>query len=177
MVCASVVQHGRITGEVYFSPDHFEGSLVRLYPTAEDFKNGFLPVSVRTASLDRRFNGRQFNFTFRVASNGVSVPDVRVTAPADGSVINGPAFVTARAEADVTNGVRGLGVYLGQKRLGQASAPVCSVAVEQGPPQSRLGRGTYTLWSAVELSSGLVVASEPVTFRVREEPEAAAGAD
>ncbi len=177
IVCASIVQHGRVTEEVYLSPDHFEGSLVRLYPTAADFRNGVLPVSVRTTSADRRFNGRQFEFAFRVASNGTPVPRVRVTAPADGSVIEGPAFVTARAETDVTNRVAGLGVYLGRKRLGRVSAPVCSVAVEQGPPQSRLGHGTYTLWSAVELPNGLVVASEPVTFRVREEAETNGGAE
>jgi len=171
MVCASIVQHGRVTEEVYFSPDHFDGSPVRLYPTAADYKNGVLPVSIRTTSMDRRFNGRQFDFTFRVASNGAQVPDVRVASPANGSVIDGPAFVAARAETDATSGVRGLSVYLGHKRVGRVSASACSVAVEQGPPQSRLGHGAYTLWSEVELTNGLVVASEPVTFRVREATE------
>ncbi|MEI7900566.1 MAG: hypothetical protein WCK89_09940 [bacterium] len=171
MVCASIVQHGRVTEEVYLSPDHFSGSPVRLYPTIADYKNGVLPVSVRTTSADRRFNGRQFEFVFRVMSNGMPIPDVHVTVPADGSVIDGPAFVAARAETDVTGGMAGLGVYLGHKRLGWVSTPVCSVAVEQGPPQSRLGQGTYTLWSAVELSNGLVVASEPITFRVHEKAE------
>jgi hypothetical protein len=168
MVCASIVQHGRVTGEVYFSPDHFEGLPVRLYPTAADYRKGTLPVSVRTASADRRFNGRQFDFSFRVDSKGLPVPEVRMVAPADGSVIEGPAFVTSRAETDVKDFAGVLDVFLGQKRLGRAGAPVCSVAVEQGPPQSRLGHGAYVLWSAAELSNGLVVASEPVTFRVRE---------
>jgi hypothetical protein len=171
MVCASIVQHGRVTDQVCLSPDHFDGSPVRLYPTAADYTSGVLPVTVRTTSADRRFNGRQFEFSFRVASNGLPIPSVHVTSPADGSVIDGPAFVTARAATDITNGVSGLGVYLGHKRLGKVSAPVCSVAVEQGPPQSRLGQGDYTLWSAVELVNGLVVASEPVTFRVREAAE------
>ena len=177
MVCASIVQHGQVTEEVYFSPDRFDGSRVRLYPTAADYTNGVLPVSVRTTSADRRFNGRQYEFAFQIASNGTPVPSVRVTSPAGGSVIEGPVFVTARAETDVTNNLTGVAVYLGHKRLGRAGTPVCSVAVEQGPPQSRLGNGVYTLWSAVELSNGLVVASEPVTFRVHEEPKAAGVAE
>jgi hypothetical protein len=88
-------------------------------------------------------------------------------------MIDGPAFVTARAEADVNNFSGVLGVFLGHKRLGRVSTPACSVPVEQGPPQSRLGKGDYSLWSAVELANGLVVASEPVTFHVREAPKAA----
>ena len=167
-VCASIVQHGRVTEEVYFSPDHFSGSPVRLYPAADDFKKGTLPVLVNTTSSDRRYNGKSFAFVFRVAANGTPVPKVRVTSPADNSVIDGPAFVTTRAEADVTNGVQSVAVFLGHKRLGQSSTPVCSVAVEQGPPQSRLGGGTYTLWSAATTTNGLVVASDPVTFQVRE---------
>ena len=171
MVCASVVQHGRVTEEVFFSPDHFGGSPVRLYPTETDYKNGVLPVTIRTTALDRRFNGKQYEFAFRVARDGFAVPQVKVTSPADGSVIEGPAFVTVRAEADVTNGVHSVAVYLGHKCLGRSSTPVCAVAVEQGPPQSRLGSGTYSLWSVATASNGLVVASEPVTFRVREADE------
>ena len=82
-------------------------------------------------------------------------------------MIDGPAFVTARAETDVTNGVDSLVVYLGSKRLGQSATPVCSVAVEQGPPQSRLGIGEHTLWAVATTTNGLVVSSVPITFRVR----------
>ena len=167
IVCASVVQHGQVTEEIYFSPDHFEGSPLRLYPTAADYQNGALAVSVRTTSSDRRFNNKQFSFTFQVSHNGTAVPQVRIIAPASGSVIEGPAFVSARAEADAARGIKAVSLYLGHKRLGRSTTPVCSVAVEQGPPQSRLGGGVYTLWSEAVTTNGLVVASEPVTFRVR----------
>ncbi len=168
MVCASIVQHGRVTQETCFSPDYFTGSDVGLYPTATDYKNGVLPVTVRTTSRDRRFNGRQFDFVFRVSSNGAAVPQVRITSPADGSVIDGPSFVTGRSEIEARGGAGEQSVFLGHKRLGRSATPVCSVAVEQGPPQSRLGGGSYTLWSAFAATNGLVVSSEPVTFRVRE---------
>ena len=167
MVIASVVQHGQVTKEVYFGQDYFSGTLVRLYPTEADFKRGTLSVSVNVTSADQRFEGKRFNFLFRVESNGAPVPAVRVIVPEDGGVIDGPAFVTARAETDVTNGVDSLEVYLGPKRLGRSATPVCSVAVEQGPPQSRLGIGEYTLWAAATTTNGLVVSSDPITFRVR----------
>ena len=174
MVCARIEQHGQVSEEVYFGQDFFSATPVRLYPTEADFKRGVLPVSVSCTSPDPRFNGKRFEFAFRIASNGFPMPQLRVTAPADGSVIAGPAFVTARAEADVANGVDSVGVFLGPKRLGRSSTPVCSVAVEQGPPQSRLGSGVYTLWAVATTTTGVVVASEPVTFRVRDEVEAAA---
>ena len=167
MVCASIVQHGLVTEEIYFSQDQSVGHTVRLYPTAEDYQKGVMQVGLRTTSSDRRFNGRQYDFVFRVSSQGLPVPDIRVTSPAEGSVLDGPAFVTARAEATPAGSVNEVAVYLGHKRLGKAAASACSVAVEQGPPQSRLGSGTYSLWSAVSTSNGLVVASVPLTFRVR----------
>ncbi|MDD4016625.1 MAG: hypothetical protein PHV28_01655 [Kiritimatiellae bacterium] len=167
MVSAHIVQHGQVSDEIYFGQDHFSGTLVRLYPTGTDFKRGTLPVSVNVSSADQRFNGKRFDFVFRVESIGVPVPTVRVTVPEDGEVIDGPAFVTARAETDVTNGVDSLAVYLGSKRLGRSATPVCSVAVEQGPPQSRLGVGEYTLWAAATTTNRLVVSSAPITFRVR----------
>jgi hypothetical protein len=175
MVCASVVQHGQVTEEAYFAHDHFSGHAIRLYPSADDYARGTMQVTVQTASSDRRFNGRSFVHTVRVSSDGLPVPSVRVTAPAEGSVLAGPAFVTARAEAS-SNGVSEVAVYLGQKRLGRAAAPVCSVSVEQGPPQSRLGTGDYTLWAVASTARGVVVSSEPVTFRVREEVSTALNA-
>ena len=167
IVCASVVQHGMVTQEIYFSHDQFEGREVRLYPTASDYQSGVLKVTLRTASSDRRFNGRQYDFAFRVSSLGRAVPEVRVVSPADCSVIDGPAFVTARAEASPAGSVKELSVYLNQKRLGRAAAASCAVAVEQGPPQSRLDAGSYPLWAAVGTADGLVVASPPITFRVK----------
>lgn len=144
-MCASIVQHGHVTEELYFSPDHFSGSPVRLYPRGRFPERSALPVLVNTTSSDRRYNGKEgFAFVFRVSANGTPVPKVRVTSPADSSAIDGPAFVSARAEADVTNGVQSVAVFLGHKRLGQSSTPVCSVAVERAA--GRLG-GTYTLWA------------------------------
>ena len=167
MVCVSLIQHGVATEDVYFSHDQYDGRPLRLYPTVEDYQKGILKVTLRATSTDRRFNGRQYDFAFHVSSQGQPVPSVRVVSPAEGSQLDGPAFVTARAEASPADGVKEIEVFLGQKRLGKASAPVCSVAVEQGPPQSRLGQGTYSLWSSVRTPGGLVVASAPVTFRVR----------
>ena len=172
MVCASIVQHGQVTEEVYFSHDHYDGRSIRLYPSSEDYERGALQVTVRTTSADRRFNGGSYEQTVRVSSEGGSVPAIRVTVPAEGSVVDGPAFVTARAEA-TSNGVAEVSVFLRKKRLGRAASAVCSVTVEQGPPQSRLGSGDYTLWAVASTTSGLVVSSTPVTFSVREEPGAA----
>lgn len=173
MVCARIVQHGQISQEVYFSQDFFSASPVRLYPTDADFRRGVLPVAISCTSSDPRFNGKRFEFTLRIASDGFPVPRVRVTAPEDGSVIDGPVFVTARAEADAAKGVDSVSIFLGPKRLGRSSTSVCSVAVEQGPPQSRLGGGVYTLWAAATTTNGMVVASDPVTFRVRDEMKVA----
>jgi hypothetical protein len=166
-VRASVVQHGRVTQEVYFSPDHDAGSPVRLFPAAGDYAKGTLPVSVRIASDDRRYHGKTFDFAFRLSGNGLPLPQVRVIAPEHGSVIDGPAFVTARAETAESAGAS-VSLYLDIKRLGTSPAPVCTAPVEQGPPQSRLAHGTYTLWAAATATNGLTVASEPVTFEVRE---------
>ncbi len=175
MVCASIVQHGQLTEEVYYSHDQYAGRAIRLYPSAADYESGSMRVTVRTSSSDRRFNGRSYDYLVRVSNEGAPVPSVRVTAPEEGSVLEGPAFVTARAEAS-SNGVSEVAVFLGQKRLGKAAAPVCSVSVEQGPPQSRLGAGDYTLWAVASTSNGVVVASAPVSFRVREEESAALNA-
>jgi len=177
MVCASIVQHGLVTEEIYFSQDHYSGRAVRLYPTEDDYQKGIMQVVIRTASSDRRFNGRQYDFVFRVSSQGMPVPSIRVTSPAEGSALEGPAFVTARAEANPAGSAKEVAVYLGHKRLGKAAAAVCSVAVEQGPPQSRLGSGTYSLWSTVCTSNGVVVASVPLTFRVQRGSGGAGGSD
>ncbi len=173
MVCASIVQHGQVTEEIYFSPNNYQGNTVRLHPTADDYQKGVLSVMVRTVSSDLRYNGKQFNYVFQVTSAGIPVPRVAITAPAEGSVIDGPAFVMARASAGVTNGIQAVAVYLGHKKLGRATAPVCSVAVESGPPQTRLGTGTYTLWSEATTTNGLTVTSDPVTFHVRDAGEKA----
>lgn len=172
MVCASIIQHGQVTEEVYFSHDHYDGRPIRLYPSVDDYESGSMQVTVRTSSTDRRFSGRSFEQTVRVSSEGGRVPVIRVTTPTEGSVVEGPAFVTARAEAS-SDGISEIAVFLGQKRLGRASSSVCSVTVERGPPQSRLGSGDYTLWAVASTAGGLVVSSTPVTFSVREEVGAA----
>ncbi len=173
IVCASIEQNGQVTEEVYYSPDHFEGTEVRLHPTANDYAKGVLKIKVRTTSTDLRYNLKQFDFVFRVASEGAPIPCVSVIVPENGHVIDGPAFVTARAEADITNGVQTVALYLGHKRLGRSQTPVCLAAVENGPPQTRLGSGKYTLWSEAITTNGLSVASDPVTFSVRDSVETA----
>ncbi len=168
IVHARIAQNGQPTQEVFFSPDHDEGSPVQLAPRSEDYVKGTLPVTVTTASADRRYQNKRFDVAFRVSADGAQVPLVRVTSPATDSMIDGPAFVSARAEADPSGGISALALFLDHKRLGVAASPVCSAAVEKGPPQSRLATGTYTLWASATTSNGLVVGSAPVTFSVRE---------
>ncbi|MDD2455152.1 MAG: hypothetical protein PHG96_03220 [Kiritimatiellae bacterium] len=164
----SVLHHGRVTEEVYFSPHDYGGAPVRLRPTADDYAKGALPVSLRVQSEDRRYGGRQFDFIVPLAPGGRAVPAVRIIAPADGSVIEWPAFVTASAEVTGADKVRSLEIYLGHKRLGRTDAVKLEVAVEQGPPQSRLPEGEYTVWAEATTAEGLVVMSAPATFSVRE---------
>jgi hypothetical protein len=166
-VCVSVVQHGQVTEEIYFSHDHYGARPVRLCPTAADYQRGLLKVTVQTRSADRRFNGRQFEYAFRVSAQGLAVPQIRLTAPAAGGVLDGPAFVTARAEAAPAEQVASVAVFLGPKCLGRAAAAACAAAVEQGPPQSRLPCGEYTLWAVARSADGVVVATEPHAFTVR----------
>lgn len=166
MVCVSVVQHGLVTEEVYFSQDQYAPRPVRLFPTAQDYQGGSMRVTLRVASADRRFNGRSSDFTFRVSSAGQPLPEIRVVSPVGDSAIAGPAFVTAKAQATPVETIRDCAVFLGMKRLGRAPSSQCSAAVEVGPPQSRLGPGTYTLWAAATTKRGVVIASEPTVFRV-----------
>jgi len=167
LVCASVMQHGQVTEELYFSHDVYAPRAVRLYPDAEDYRRGLLHVTVLTRSDDRRFSGRQYEFEFRVSAQSGRIPQIRLTAPASGAVLDGPAFVTARAEADPANGVAEVAIFLGPKCLGRAAGAACSAAVEMGPPQSRLPCGDHTLWAAARTADGLVVASAPHAFKVR----------
>lgn len=168
MVKAQIVQHGILTQEVYFDPEHAAGATVRIHPTADDYAKGVLQVSVQTTSADLRYHQKNFPFAFRVSSDGLTVPGVAVTLPQDGTVIAGPAFVTAKAETAAASGIRDLAVYLGCKKLGSAQAPSCSVAAENGPPQSRLGVGRYTLWAETATTDGVYAASAPVSFTVRD---------
>ena len=168
LVRVRVEQHGQVTAEIFFSPDYFSGMPVRIMPSAADYQNGFAQVTVRTLSADERFNNRTFLHTFRVSSGSDPVPQIRVTAPAADSVLDGPAFVAARAEAERSDRVRSVAIYLGPKLLGNSSTPVCAVSVEQAPPQSRLGGGDYTLRAVAIRDDGLVVSSPLLSFRVRE---------
>lgn len=170
VVCASVVQRGQVTEDVYFGHDQFGPRVVRIYPSAEDYARGSLRVTVRTQSSDRRFNARTFEFTFRVSSHGRALPQVRIVSPGPGAVVEGPAFVTARAEAAPAGAAAEVAVFLGPKCLGRAQAAFCAAAVEQGPPQSRLACGDYVLWAAARTRDGLVVACEPQAFSVRAAP-------
>ncbi len=165
----SVLQHGLVTEEVYFSPHDAEGAQVRLRPVSGDYDKGMLAVGLRAYSDDRRYDGRRFDFVLPLSRDGRVIPSVRITVPAAGSVIDGPAFVTASAEVTGVAEIQALEIYLGHKRLGRSAAAKCSVAVEQGPPQSRLPEGTYTLWAEATTAEGVVVMSEPATFSVREQ--------
>jgi len=169
IVRVSILHQGRVTEEVYFSPHDYDGAPVRLRPVAEDYAKGILRVSLRAQSYDRRYGGRQFDFVLSLARDGHAVPTVRVTSPVDGGVIAGPAFVTAAAEVTGTAEIRTLDIYLDHKRLGRSAADKCSVAVEQGPPQSRLPEGSYTVWAEATTADGVVVMSEPTTFSVSEQ--------
>jgi len=163
------VQHrGVTTEEVAFTPQHFGPKAIRLYPTAQDYASGMLPVSLQLISADRRFNGRTVAHTFRISAGGHAVPALRITAPAAGDVIDGPAFVTARAEAIPADGISGTAIFMGNKRLGYAPHATCVAAVEQGPPQSRLSASDYTLWATATTTNGLTIASPPTRFTVRE---------
>jgi len=168
IVQVSVRHQGVVTEDVYFSPYDYAGATVRLRPTAEDYAKGALAVSLNVQSEDQRYGGRQFDFSLPLARARRVVPAVRITAPVAGSFIDGPAFVKAAAEVANAADIRSLEIYLGHKRLGRAAAAKLEVAVEQGPPQSRLPEGTYTVWAEVTTGEGLVVMSAPVTFHVRE---------
>ncbi len=176
LVCVRLVRNGLVAEEVYFSQDSVAPRRVRLVPTAAEYAAGQLAVALRVESPDRRFNGRQFDFTFRVSDGGAPLPTVDVRAPARDALLDGPAFVTARAAASsASGGVAEVALFLGHKRLGRAAGQVCEAPVEQGPPQSRLGPGAYTLWATAAASNGVRVASEPLTFQVRERETAAGG--
>ena len=163
------VQHrGITTEEITFTPQQFAAKPIRLYPTAHDYANGTLQVAFQLHSADRRFNGRTVTHTFRISANGHAIPNLRITSPAAGETIDGPAFVTARAEATPADGISATSIFMGNKRLGSVPAATCTAAVEQGPPQSRLSVGGYTLWAAATTTNGLTVATPPVTFTVRE---------
>lgn len=166
-LCVRVVQGERVTQEVCFSPDNWQGSVVRLFPTAADHAKGMLKVTLQATSEDRRYNGREFDFIFRVGTAGAPLPTLAITAPASGAVIEGPAFVTARVEASGAD-IGETALYLGPKRLGSAAANACTAAVERGGPQSRLGGGEYTIWAAVTTRQGVTVATAPLRFTVQE---------
>ena len=163
------VQHrGITTEEITFTSRHFNARPARLYPTAQDYANGTLQVTFQLHSADRRFNGRAVTHIFRISASGHALPAPRITAPAAGEAIDGPAFVTARAEATPAGSASETAIFMGAKRLGRAPAATCAAAIEQGPPQSRLGAGDYTLWALATTTNGIPVASPPVTFTVRD---------
>ncbi|MDD4101971.1 MAG: Ig-like domain-containing protein [Kiritimatiellae bacterium] len=168
IVRVSVLHQGLVTEELYFSPHAYDGATVRLRPTAEDYAKNTLDVKLIVQSEDRRYGGRQFDFALPLARGARTVPVVRITSPADGSALDGPAFVTATAEVVGATEISALEIYLGHKRLGRATALKLEVAVEQGPPQSRLPEGPYTVWAEATTADGLVVMSAPATFSVRE---------
>lgn len=168
LVCARVIQHDEVTQELCFSPDFFSGIPIRIQPTADDYKQGVLAVTIQVNATDDRFNGTQVTFPIKVSNESMVVPDVRVVSPARASEVEGPAFVTARAEVNTPQQVVSLDLYLGAKKLGGTSGEACVMPVEKGPPQSRLTAGNYTLRAVATTTNGLVVSSTPLSFSVRD---------
>jgi len=163
------IQHrGITTEEVAFTPSEFSAKPIRLYPTAQDYASGTLHVTFHLDSADLRFNGHTLTQIFRITASGHALPALRITGPAHGAALDGPAFVTARAEAEPAGLIRDTSLFMGNKRLGYSPSALCTAAVEQGPPPSRLAPGTYTLWALATTTNGLPVASPPSTFTVRE---------
>ncbi|MBQ7190242.1 MAG: hypothetical protein IJR99_12600 [Kiritimatiellae bacterium] len=166
MVRTDIRQNAMLEQERYLVPEFPDGVSFQLHPTADDYRNGFIKITVRLSSNDLRFHGQAVEKTFRLSSDGMKLPTVRLTEPLLAKPIQGPAFVTARAESDTQSGVRRLSLFLGQKGLASANSTVCTAAVENGPPMTRLPSGVYSLWAEVESTNGTVVATQPYTLQV-----------
>jgi len=164
-----VFQNGVETASVDFSPGFYGEYPICLFPTREALQKGECRVTLKAASDDRRFNKFQKEFVFKFNIGSISIPDIKVVAPRSESVIKGPDFVTAEAVAEGVNEPCELSLFCEKKRLGMIQGTRLQRPVEMGPPQSRLTSGTYLLWAAVRLKSGLVVASEVTRLTVTQD--------
>lgn len=163
----SIVRHGVKVAEHFFSFDHTAPQRVLIYPTAAEYERGELEVTVVATPLERPTREKRMVYNIAVSSSGEVVPQVEIAEPAEGAVIEGPAFVQGVVRAAVEGGVAWSGLYLGQKRVGRVAGGECQAALEMGPPQSRLGVGSYTLWGVAGGSNGVWVATPPQGFEVR----------
>ncbi len=159
VVHLQVYQNGVETAAVYFSPGFYAEYPICLFPTREAWLQGECRVTLRALSKDRRYNNFEKELVFKIHAGGVEIPDIKIVAPAPGIAVKGPAFVTADAVVEGAQEACELSLFCGRKRLGLASGPRLQSPVEMGAPQSRLPAGTYPLWAAVRLKSGLVVAT------------------
>lgn len=162
----SVRQHGMETQRMVFAPEALDAQPLRAHPTLSDYRQGRLDVELAVKSEDLRYNGVTFRQEFQLNRGGQTLPGLKVTEPAPGTVIAGPAFVTAAAEAEFPRGVRRVSLWTGMKCLGSGEGPKCAAAIEVGPPQSRLAPGKYLVWAETETVDGVVLATKPMELEV-----------
>jgi hypothetical protein len=167
LVDVHVMQQDIVTETITFTPEQYEARAIRLYPTQQDYSNGVLQITLHLESADRRFHGRIVSHDVQLPPSGESLPDVQITEPQQGAVLEGPAFVTATAQATPAQGIKETSVFMGSKRMGRSSSATCTAGIEQGPPPSRLSAGNYTIWATATDANGMVIATPPVSFTVR----------
>ena len=155
-----IFQDGVERSSIYFSPNFYTEYPICLFPTKADLLKGECRVTLKALSKDSRFNNFEREFVFKINTGNASIPDIRVVAPKQGELIKGPAFVTAEAVVEGVQEPCELSVFCGKKRLGMDIGRRLESAIEMGSPHSRLKTGEYSVWAAVRLKSGLVVASE-----------------
>ena len=155
-----IFQNGVETSSVYFSPDFYTEYPVCLFPTNADLQKGECRVILKALSKDRRFNNFQREFVFKINPGGGKTPNIKVVAPKRSESIKGPTFVTAEAVVENAQEPCELSLFCGKKRLKMIKGLRLQSTVEMGPPHSRLKTGEYSIWAAVRLKRGLVVASD-----------------
>lgn len=168
VVHLQVFQNGVETAAVYFSPNFYAEYPICLFPTKEALQKGECRVKLHATSKDLRFNNFAKELVFKINTGGVTIPDIKIIAPVSEVAIKGPAFVNAEAVVEGAVEPCELSLFCGKKRLGLVNGPRLQSAVEMGPPQSRLPPGTYPLWAALRLKSGVVVATEVSSLVVGE---------
>jgi len=168
MVYVSVLQNGVETTTLCFSPDYYQQHPVCLFPSAAAIAAGSCEVTLNVVSQDRRFDGLQRKFEFKLNYGDVNVPQLRIVAPLDESVIEGPAFVNAEAMVAECDQQFELSLFCGRKLLGSTNESRLKAAVEMGAPLTRLSKGEYPLWAALRLANGMVIASPVARFVVEE---------
>jgi hypothetical protein len=166
LVYVDIVQNDVETSSLCFSPEYYQPHPICLFPDAQAIESGICDLTVRASSRDRRFDGYEKRYRFQLDYGKIKIPLVNVDDPADNSVFQGPAFVSASASVQSTEIPVELSLYCGRKLLGRANTSSLQAAVEIGAPLSRLSRGEYPLWAAVRLKNGMVVSSEINRFKI-----------